>query len=1147
VALKTSPLNSLKQRFLTLLVSDWKDMTTFTPGLKGGQRYLINKQSKTEDKEMTASTIKKLFSEIKCFLLPKYSAETDVAYKQQMSALLRLVLEQEPSIQTDEDDNAIKLIRNILESLNALSTYTDIDEAELEWLAEPNASYEDEENDIKETESASEDPDSQSTVESASFFGKPSAELEEDFFQLGDNNFSMEDEAVGVPSVEVDFWADLDGFGGSSEFEGLSDGSNRQANEKDAGEKMSVKEFLAKQKLSDQKGKPTETTTNEECIITPEKTSDENPSALEIINGILSKTDPLKMYGERLKNLKLSSIDFSQVVCVPEEFTKKPIQKPTSMYENAFGSESQVKHRSPSTLSSDSRDSLVNCSSLASPAEGHVAFDNLQQKASVEDPIISALLEKLILIFDETGMDHFDSVDEMFSKALLLAKNEGHANESSTVEGQIKAQLIQAFHYINAYVESMDEVFEQKIFVNEPEELSADSKKIKINLLNIYGNKLGRFLDVTGKKIADAEDAYRKLNDQITEEEATNIEFTQNLAVKLYQERVRIDDISSQDELLRLHGKWGKIATDACVNAYCGDNGNKSILKQPLLHLEKKLVDLHEQNKMQLKERLETNKIRTILMKSIASRYESELDRSAVRNPAISTTEQFDDMSNNYRHEAKRKFEESLKPLASFEAKEELRKLMDSELNKVFRAKQEEFNKKKKVTSSPGYSSATTSDEMMDVEEESENAQSQPQIPAQVGIHFGFDFLSAVALVDGSPRTVYGPSPNTISFDPQNDSFIGETRSSSAKETLSFSRIFKNLDMSTRYYVYYGKYCRIEELVALVLAHLHRAVGRSLHTNNIGYVIAFPSCFNQPARRAMNYAVQIAGLNAKMVRNTCGLTAYFIKDLYEPVFANSFQHLVLTIVENESDESSDLIGYEISNQVVSPVFLCGFYPPSWSLSTPLTVRSGSKPGLTPLVEKIQNNPFYMTYNKSAIRVILHCSGSNQERNMNIIKAAMPGVKVHFYPSNTINTKSNLTVGKGAALLAGYKFNPKFSQDWDRDHPEITLRGFDQDICNTNNRKYRMVHYGHEIGAHQVSELSQKVQSQVAAYHRSLEKEKSRGKTVYMEKSNQIQDSNMKQSDKNRASRDLSALLKDMDEEELSLSRVRDIMYRIENF
>jgi hypothetical protein len=145
----------LKQRLLTLLVSDWQDMTTFTPGLKGGQWYLIHKQSKTEVKEMTASTIKKLFSEIKCFLLPKHSAETDVAYKQQMSALLRLVLEQEPPIHTDEDDKTGQVIPTLLESLNALSTYTDIDEAELEWLAEPNVSYEDEENDIKETESDS--------------------------------------------------------------------------------------------------------------------------------------------------------------------------------------------------------------------------------------------------------------------------------------------------------------------------------------------------------------------------------------------------------------------------------------------------------------------------------------------------------------------------------------------------------------------------------------------------------------------------------------------------------------------------------------------------------------------------------------------------------------------------------------------------------------------------------------------------------------------------------------------------------------------------------------------------------------------------------------------------------------------------------
>jgi hypothetical protein len=343
------------------------------------------------------------------------------------------------------------------------------------------------------------------------------------------------------------------------------------------------------------------------------------------------------------------------------------------------------------------------------------AEPNFQQKDSVEDPTNSALLEKLILIFDETGMDHFDSVDEMFSKALLLAKSDGHVSqpkESSKLEGQIKAQLIQAFHNIHAYVESMDQVLEQNISFNGPEQLSAESNKIRIHLLNQYGNKLGPFLEVTQKKIAKAEYSY----------------------------------------------------------------------------------------------------------------------------------------------------------------------------------------KKKRVASSPGSSSAATSDETMDVEEETENAQSQPQIPAQVGIHFGFDFLSAVALVDGSPRTVYGPCPNTISFESQNEAIF------------RFNEVFKNLDLNRKYCVSNWKPSQIEELVALVLAYLHQVIGRLLHTNNIAYVIAFPSCFNETARTAMNFAVQIAGLNAKIVRDTCGLTAYFIKDCYSAVFANSFKKIVFTIVENQSDESSDVVG-----------------------------------------------------------------------------------------------------------------------------------------------------------------------------------------------------------------------------------------------
>jgi hypothetical protein len=187
------------------------------------------------------------------------------------------------------------------------------------------------------------------------------------------------------------------------------------------------------------------------------------------------------------------------------------------------------------------------------------------------------------------------------------------------------------------------------------------------------------------------------------------------------------------------------------------------------------------------------------------------------------------------------------------------------------------------------------SDETMEFAEERENVhQSQSQIPAQVGIHFGFDFLSAVALVDGSPRTVYEPSPNTISFDSQNDTVIGETGSFSAKAILTFRELFKNLDLNRKPNIPNWKSCPIEGLVASVLAHLHRVVERALHTTNVAYVIALPSWVNKPARTAMNYAVQIAGLISTIVRDTCGLTAYFMQDFYSPVFTNnSLQKIVL--------------------------------------------------------------------------------------------------------------------------------------------------------------------------------------------------------------------------------------------------------------
>jgi hypothetical protein len=211
VALKASSLSTSKDRFMTLLVSDRQDMTNFTPGLTGGQRYLLQKQisfCETEDMQMTASLIKKLFSELKCFLLPKYSTQTN--HKQQMSALLRLVLEQEPPIHTDEDNKAGQVIRTLLDSLNALSSYIDIDQVELKWLAEPNrSSYEDEKNDIKSTESDAEDPDSQWIAESTFSFRKPSEKCKEDLLKLKDIASNVEDDIVDVQTVEVEIFADL--------------------------------------------------------------------------------------------------------------------------------------------------------------------------------------------------------------------------------------------------------------------------------------------------------------------------------------------------------------------------------------------------------------------------------------------------------------------------------------------------------------------------------------------------------------------------------------------------------------------------------------------------------------------------------------------------------------------------------------------------------------------------------------------------------------------------------------------------------------------------------------------------------------------------------------------------------------------------
>jgi hypothetical protein len=259
-----------------------------------------------------------------------------------------------------------------------------------------------------------------------------------------------------------------------------------------------------------------------------------------------------------------------------------------------------------------------------------------------------------------------------------------------------------------------------------------------------------------------------------------------------------------------------------------------------------------------MKEKLDSNKVMNNLVKKTASWYDVELGRATVQNPSISTHKQFEESSRNYQMDALKKFHNDLKSISSTEeVRSHLRLVMESELKKAYQSTKEKFQAK--IAKLAGPSQATV---RYGIAEEDFDEGTRDKIPAQVGVHFGFETLTAVSLVDGKPRTVYGPSPNTICFysDTDNEVHIGETNTGSGyADVISLNDVFHHLDITKGLYVSNRRRpYRSEEIVALVLAHLHRIIGNALHTTAIAYVIAFPSCFNQNQREAMQLATQIA-------------------------------------------------------------------------------------------------------------------------------------------------------------------------------------------------------------------------------------------------------------------------------------------------
>jgi len=1091
---------------LMVFISDWEQVDRFPPGAKGGQEYLTTNFFQEKNTSWKVHYINKQYEEISCYLFPAVKDIQNASILQHINSYKKLALYGMSDLEYKKDHLTKSChLAELMRSLQHPNKYVKhmIDPGhEVRWKSQqqetliksaPKKTHLDLEKELLEFQTKRHDNHSDQFLGNFSIDPSLSSSgTSQTLFSVDENSDSL----FKVDPVPTTF---------------TISNSPLQEQMPPREEKISFQDFLAKQKTppienrsedpkEESKTSKTQKVSNADGInVCPEEPLPNEISSSE------TKSSPdeivARLFGPSRNKLEVSIkipvISRRQNETeVPPKLTSYTDSETLPQSENYFSRKPEHEDLDSGLSKCNFNNSTDFSSTLPGPSG---IFSKLQQPPTrFVDPkeVMEAtemLLTEIVNYLKSLHPQNLFTitVDETISICSRRVPNRIPGSFDLTI---LQAELIELFRNISQYVEKMDKKFQTILHFVNTKDLYICSRKNIEDIKRYSEIKTGSLQQVFVDKVMLLEEHYIAINEEIRIAESNNSKTAFDLVTKLYINKTS-ERVSTEEELVTAHEKWSQVAKDAFVQIY--GECSEEIIESNLMTLNEELIKLHKKNLGGFKAFKKTeNEDIDSLLQLISTRFGSELNRSTLMNASISTEDQFEAISRACRSNAKINFSSQMSSL-SLEGQQKLKERVDTEIDLIaqrtlmeFRAKKIVPNVLKKPTvgaasnsnySNPGSSGYAFQSSSRYSADASENAQhfenKTTNNKAIVGVRFGFDQLCAVALVDGKFRNIYGPTENALVFQ-EDEVIIGDVSSASTKKLL-IKTVLEQHDFSKPVLSGDREYS-VCEVLAIVFSQLHCIVSTSLHTSKISYAVAVPSALPTNMMSLMQDALQIAGMEGTVIREACGQLTRF---LYGNSGRVTQSTSIITIVEN-SDNSADAILYESKHGKLTPVKLTGScVVPGWITGVTL--------GMSVVIDNLVS----CTSSKRSVCCIVECSKQKDERNSQIFQKKASSWDLYFY------SKWDATIAEGAALFAGWKYDPTFKQAWDQRYPRFNE---ENQFTHQEDFKFRLKYKGSRLDSMEIVKMSQRIKQARKEHQEALLRAKEQGKRQCLEAHDNIQ-------------------------------------------
>lgn len=619
----------------------------------------------------------------------------------------------------------------------------------------------------------------------------------------------------------------------------------------------------------------------------------------------------------------------------------------------------------------------------------------------------------------------------------------GHMSTANNSNNNVSNALLTSIQIVNNYLTRIDEVMQSNVCFPREDQLVEISKSIKEQILipssnaNDALNKMRPFLL---KKLQNAETTFVRLNKDIYSAEKRTAEFCIGHIFEFYTAQIESNSPQRGESLSEFQNRH-KNLVNYCTQAFNHSYGetNPELNSIFLKNLESKLNSDYDSRESKYRQnQMQEKQLGASLVQKFHAKYNSDIDFQ-YKNPAMNASN-FDTVHKTVSDKVFFDFKKEAEKLSPDGQLKFLKKLENEVITSKNRL-QEKFEKHKPapisrfLQANETPSNSTTPQETTVTPTYAQKAAGYTQqtpissdlIP--VGVYFGLDLLSAVALINGKFRQVYGPAANVISLG--KEIFIGNSYKSDTSKVVksrSFRDMFDQVDIAKKTYGVH-KYddiqlrFRLDGIVALILSQLHQHATAELLSDKLKFVITIPSSSNSTMWNVFTNAITISRINATIVRESCCLLT---NKIHEKIIPQKASH-ILVLLEDELKQTCDMVWYMKCNESWFIQLVAGYWP-----TATIVDKLFSRTSLG-IQEAIQQIPEHI---QPPISEVLHHSTG---KSTDSVQTTLQRIKDKF-PKLTSNcaifAKFNDIVN-GACLLAAYDCIPSFRDGWKEKHSSLT--------------------------------------------------------------------------------------------------------------